>query len=60
MRKIADMLNYELPSAELTATPVYTIRSRDPRPDGKMKHERFDWPGLPALGNDAPLANTLF
>ena len=58
--EIAEILNYELPSADLTATPVYTIRTKDARPDGNMKHERFDWPGLPPLGQDAPLLNTLF
>lgn len=59
----ADMqsiLGYEIPSEAITATPVYTIRASRPRPDGKMKHEYFDWPGLPPLGVDTPLVNELF
>ena len=47
-----EMLAYEIPSEELQAEPVYTIRTTKSRPDEKEKYERFDWPGLPPLGID--------
>lgn len=53
-------LKYEIASEALHAIQVYTIRTTKERPDGKMKHEAFDWPGLPPLGQDVPLANELF
>jgi len=53
-------LSYEITSDALHAVPVYTIRTTKERPDGKMKHEPFDWPGLPPLGQDVPVVNALF
>jgi putative SOS response-associated peptidase YedK len=47
-------LSYEIPSNDLNAYPVYTIRNTATRPDGKEKNESYDWPGLPVLGNDNP------
>jgi hypothetical protein len=44
-----DIINYELPKAELEAWPVFTIRSSKERPDGKEKIEPFKWEGLPEL-----------
>lgn len=49
MRRI---MNYEIPSAELVYEAVYSIRSRQQRPDGRKKHEAFAYPYLPPLGND--------
>lgn len=43
------ILNYEIPSEELEAWPVYTIRSPKPRPDNERKNARYEWEGLPAL-----------
>lgn len=54
------LLDYEIPSAELLEVPTWTIRTTKPRPDGKLKHEKFNWPGLPPLGIDEPLKNALF
>ena len=56
---IAEILQFEMPSEELIATPVYTIRTTKPPPDGKNKLEPFAWPGLPPLGMDA-VDTTLF
>ena len=56
---IAEILQFEMPAEELIATPVYTIRTTKPRPDGKSKLEAFEWPGLPPLGMDA-VDTTLF
>ncbi len=47
-----EILNYEMPADSLLPTPVWSIRTAKPRPDGKLKTECFDWPNLPALGND--------
>ncbi len=49
-----DILNYEIPSAELEVYPVNTIRTGKLRPDDKEKHEPWDWPKLPALGEGNP------
>ena len=53
--QIKEMVQYEIPSEELEAWPVFTIRSTKPRPDGKEKNQPWDWPGIPELGNDEPL-----
>ena len=50
--EIAALLNFEIPSGELEAWPVYTIRSPKPRPDRKEKSEPYEWEGLPALETD--------
>lgn len=49
------MLDYEVPSAELEAWPVYIIRTKRRRPDRKEKFEPYKWLLLPPLGNDEPL-----
>lgn len=51
--EIARLLNFEMPPDKMITTPVYTIRSAKPRPDGKSKLDPYDWPGLPPLGADA-------
>ena len=47
--EIAKLLDLEMSSAELVTTPVYSIRGRTPRPDGKAKTEAFEYPGLPGI-----------
>ncbi len=49
------ILNYEMPSEDLLYYPVDTIRSPNPRPDGKPKYEPFEWEKLPALGEANPV-----
>ena len=48
------ILDYEMPSEQLHAMPVYTIRSAKARPDEKQKNEFWEWPKLPALGEANP------
>lgn len=43
------ILDYELPSEQLSYYPVYTIRSNKLRPDGKPKDSVWEWEGLPEL-----------
>ncbi|HTQ65874.1 MAG TPA: SOS response-associated peptidase family protein [Puia sp.] len=50
--EMAKILAYEIPSDQLIPTPVFSIRGRSPRPDGKPKNEFFQYENLPALGND--------
>jgi putative SOS response-associated peptidase YedK len=52
---IKKLLDFELPSEELEAWPVFSIRTTKNRSDGKLKNEPFEWEGLPELGNDNPL-----
>jgi putative SOS response-associated peptidase YedK len=47
--RMQDIINYELPTPELEAWPVFTIRSSKERPDGKEKTEPYVWENLPAL-----------
>jgi putative SOS response-associated peptidase YedK len=44
------ILDFEMPSEQLTYRPVYTIRSSKPRPDDKAKTEVYEWEKLPELG----------
>jgi putative SOS response-associated peptidase YedK len=44
------ILDYELPSDQLIAEPVYSIRARTPRPDGQPKNAPWPWPHLPDPG----------
>jgi putative SOS response-associated peptidase YedK len=58
---LESILSYEIPSEELIADPVFSIRSRTPRPDGQPKTAHYDWPNLPPLGNDeAEIQKALF
>ncbi len=50
--EIKKIIAYEIPSEELEATPVFTIRTSKERPDGKGKTDPFDWKDLPPLGID--------
>ncbi len=45
------ILAYEMPSEEIVYTPVFSIRGRTPRPDGKPKTEFFEYFNLPPLGD---------
>lgn len=53
--EMKEMLAFQIPSESFAETPVYTIRSQNPRPDALLKHEQYIWPNLPPLGNDHPL-----
>ncbi len=46
---IERILAYEIPSDQLIAEPVFSIRSRTPRPDGQPKTAPWPWPDLPEL-----------
>jgi putative SOS response-associated peptidase YedK len=46
------ILDFEMPSRELSALPVYTIRSPKMRPDDKAKNEYYEWANLPELEYD--------
>lgn len=46
---IARILDYEIPGDQLIAEPVFSIRSRTPRPDGQPKVAPYTWPDLPPL-----------
>jgi putative SOS response-associated peptidase YedK len=48
------ILAYEIPSEDLDHYPVNTIRTGKPRPDYKEKHEPWEWPKLPPLGEMNP------
>lgn len=43
------LLDFEMPSENLTYKTVYTIRTPKPRPDSKNKDEEFEWEKLPAI-----------
>ena len=43
------ILNFEMPAEELNYIPVYSIRSKDSRPDNKRKNEYYQWENLPEL-----------
>lgn len=47
--QIQAMLDYQLPDAALEYYPVYTIRSRKPRPDDLDKTAPYTWQNLPEL-----------
>ncbi|MEO6914826.1 MAG: SOS response-associated peptidase family protein [Chitinophagaceae bacterium] len=41
------LLDFEMPSEELEAWTVFTVRSTKPRPDGLAKNQPFQWEGIP-------------
>jgi putative SOS response-associated peptidase YedK len=58
---IAGLLSYEMPADQIVYDPVFSIRGRTPRPDGKPKIARFEHPNLPPLGrDDGQMQKTLF
>ena len=46
------VFDYMLPSEALDCHPVFSIRGKKPRPDGKPKFEFWRYENLPPLGND--------
>lgn len=53
-QEIENLLAFELPPKELAAHTVFSIRSNQPRPDGKKANESFNW-GATMLGEQASL-----
>jgi putative SOS response-associated peptidase YedK len=49
-----EILDYEMPEAQMNYIPVWTIRSPKARPDGKLKTEFWEWKDPPALGEKNP------
>ena len=47
--EIKEILEFEMPSDNLAYRPVFSIRSRKPRPDDKAKTDYFEWENLPVL-----------
>lgn len=47
--QLARLLSYEMPSEQLVCEPVFSIRGRTPRPDGKPKNAIFDYSNLPPI-----------
>jgi putative SOS response-associated peptidase YedK len=58
--QIAELVDFEMPADQLKYHPVFSIRTTKPRPDEGLKTDVYDWPGLPALGNDETKENLLF
>lgn len=54
------ILNFEIAEKDLSYHPVYTLRGYPNRPDDGHRYDTFDWDGLPPLGTDKPIENTLF
>ena len=46
--EMASILSYEMPAGELKYYPVFSIRGKAARPDGKPKNAYFEFAGLPA------------
>ena len=49
---LKNIIDYEMPSEELSYYTVASVRSQKGRPDGKKKNEPFEFKNLPPLGND--------
>ncbi len=49
-----EILDFSIPSEELDYYTVYTIRSKTPRADNKLKNEVWEWEKLPTLGEMNP------
>ena len=49
LERLQQLLDFEMPAADLDCWPVFTIRSSKERPDGKQKNEPYVWENLPAL-----------
>ena len=56
---LRDLSHFELPSEGLSFHPVYTLRGKSHRPDGKKAYDEWHWENLPPLGNDNPLTPQL-
>src|SRR6185312_3933917 len=47
--EIAGLLAFEMPSDQLVFEPVFSIRARNPRPDGRPKNAPFEHANLPPV-----------
>ncbi len=47
--ELKELLEFEMPENAIDFWPVFSIRGRKPRPDGKIKNERFDYENLPEI-----------
>jgi putative SOS response-associated peptidase YedK len=47
--RIAQLLGYEMPPDQLIYEPVFSIRGRTPRPDGRPKNAPFEYQNLPPI-----------
>ncbi|HLI92173.1 MAG TPA: SOS response-associated peptidase family protein, partial [Puia sp.] len=47
--QLAELLAYEMPSEQLVYEPVFSIRGRTDRPDGKPKNAIFEYANLPPI-----------
>ena len=54
--EMASLLTYEMSSDQIVYNPVYSIRGRTPRPDGRPRNASFEYPNLPSLGQDGGTA----
>lgn len=50
--ELKEILDFQASTEDLESWTVSTIRTTKERPDGKLKNEPFEWPNLPALGED--------
>jgi putative SOS response-associated peptidase YedK len=46
---LATLLSYEMPADQIVFDPVFSIRGRTPRPDGKPKNAPFAYADLPPI-----------
>jgi putative SOS response-associated peptidase YedK len=51
-KEYQEILDYEIPSENLEAWPVFSIRTTKPPPDGEPKNKVYPWEKLPALGEE--------
>jgi hypothetical protein len=47
--ELAPLLAYEMPADQILFDPVFSIRGRTPRPDGKPKNAPFPYADLPPI-----------
>jgi len=43
------ILAYKMPTENMDYKTVYSIRTKEKRPDEKAKNENYEWPGVPEL-----------
>lgn len=54
-KDMQEIFSYQMPSESMVYQPVFTLRGKQQRPDGKHKYDYWSWENLPPLGNDTPL-----
>lgn len=57
---IQNLLDYSIPSEKLEAWPVFSVRGSKIRQDGKERYEKYEYAGLPELGEDGNGQSALF